>query len=203
MAKIFRPGVEVWLAGRPSLPALVNPEPLVWERPHVAFDGGGEARGVDLDVANVVARADEFDDGAAAEDELPAPLVPGRADGDHGGVGAQGEGGDAGGRAGEAAEEGDEDALALLRVEVGEDAERAALFEQAQGRARGHFFINRPVAEARPQALDKRVDERVVNRAHEEADRLVEGGVCEAEEFPSAEVRGEEDDAAAALAREV
>src|SRR5437762_12193782 len=88
----------------------------------------------DLYVAFVIAGADEFDDGPAAEDELLAALVPRGADGDDRCVRAKRERGDAGGRASEVAEEGDEDALALLRVEVGQDSERAALFEQAQGR---------------------------------------------------------------------
>ena len=112
----------------------------------MAFDGGGEVRGVDLDVAFVVAGADEFDDGAAAEDELLAAFVPRGADGDDRCVRSKRERGCARGRAGEVAEEGDEDALALLRVEVCEDAERAALFEKAQGRARRGLLVNGPVA---------------------------------------------------------
>ena len=46
-------------------------------------------------------------------------------------------------------EEGNEDAFLRLRVEVCEDAERAAFFKHAQGCAGGHLFINRLIAEAR------------------------------------------------------
>src|SRR5205085_5236993 len=133
------------------LPAFVNPEPLIREGTHVALYGGGEVGRVDLNVAPVVARADEFYDGAAAEDELLATLVPGRADWYDGRVRAERQGGRACGRACEVAEEGDEDAFVLLRIEVCEDAERAAVYEETERGARGGLLVYGAVAEARAE----------------------------------------------------
>ncbi len=82
-------------------------------------------------------------------------LVPHGAGGNHDRISLQRQRGDAGGCAGKLAKERDKNSFACLRVEVGQDAERAAFAQDAQRLSGSALFIYGTIS--KPSSADTRV----------------------------------------------
>src|SRR5579883_2101178 len=169
--------VERRLARRTGLPAAMHPEPLVRIAAHKVLDHLREALGVGQDVLLVVSGADQG----------------------HRGIGAQGDAGQAAGRAGGHSEEIDEDALGRGHVGVHEDSDGGALLDGAEQFPGGIVLEDGRIAVQGAVAADQGVEVGIIERPHDEVERVAVEGMGEGRELPAPQVSGEEEHALAAL----
>ena len=179
----------------------MNPEPLVRIKTDHALNCRCEASGVHLDVFAVIAGANQLNRRVAVKEVALPFLVPHGAGWDHYRISLQRECGDAGSRAGELSEEGNKNSLARLRVEIRQDAERATFTQHSQRLSGCTLFIDRSIAKPRPDALDHFFDAWIVERAHEETERILKRRPAEAVEFPATQVACQENHSALILLR--
>src|SRR5208337_2907502 len=187
--------VERQLAGWPSLPAAVDPEPLVGIATDEVFDDFGEFRCVGDDVNLVIAGANQLYGGIEAQDVFAQLRIPYRKAGDYGGAGAQGNAGEAAGGAGWNAEEIDEHSLRRGHIGVHENADGFAGAHSGEQAADEIVFVDSAVAVHGAIALDQGVDVGIVERAHDDRQRMALQGVGEGGKLPSAEVSGKKQNA--------
>src|SRR5208282_2838819 len=124
--------------------------------------------------------------------------IPYRKTGDYGGVGAQGNAGESAGGAGRDSEEIDEHTLRRGHVGVHENADGFAGAHGGEQAADEIVFVDGTVAVHGAVALEESVDVGIVERTHDDRQRMSLQRVCERGEFPGSEVSGEKEDAFAA-----
>lgn len=128
--------VKVWLSWRARVPTSVYPEPLIRVTSNQIFDERGEVGRVGSYIAFEIPGPDKLKRRLDAYHVALLALFPHSIGEKDGSAGAQREGGDPRGSACEPTEERNEDAFVRLRVQVGENAERSALLQNAQRSAR-------------------------------------------------------------------
>src|SRR6266436_1576727 len=106
-------------------------------------------------------------------------FVPGGTGWNYNSVRLQRQGRNAGGGAGELAEEGNKNAFVCLRVEIRQNAERAAFAQHAQRLARCALLINRVVAKPGSNPFHHFFDALIVERPHQKTKRILECGPTE------------------------
>src|SRR4030095_6772972 len=120
------PFVKLRLPLRSRLPALMNPQPLVRIHAHHPLHCRGNTRYVHVYVLIVVCGSIQLDWWVTVEKITFSFLIPHCAGGNYYRISLQRQRGDAGSCAGKLAKERNKKHFACLRVEVGQDAKRAA-----------------------------------------------------------------------------
>src|SRR5580698_4909989 len=205
--------VERWFAFGPSLPASMEPEPLVRIAADVVFDHAGEERGVGDDIgfvacstvvwsavvrSGVAPAPHELKRGIEAQGIFAELVIPGGKSRHDGGVGAEGNAGQSAGGVGRDAEEIYEHALRWSHVGVHENAYDLAHAHRGEQAADEVVFADGAIAMHGAVAPDERVDVRIVERAHDDPHRMALQRMGKGGEFPSPEMAGEKENSLAA-----
>src|SRR6185436_1813641 len=143
----IRPSIiHTRLARRPRLPAPVNPHPLIRIKPNHVLHRGGKTRSVYFQVLFMIAGAHELNRRIPVKEIFAALSIPDGHRGDYHSVGFEREGGDAGVGAGQFAKEGHKNSFALLRVQVRENSESAAVAQDPERSARRCLLVDGDVS---------------------------------------------------------
>src|SRR5271166_595067 len=164
--------IQRWLAWWARLPAAVDPEPLVGILPDDVFDYFREFCGVSRDVCFVIGGADQLDGGTKAQDVFAQCLIPNGKAGDDSGVGAQRNSRQATGGAGWDTEEIDEHPLRRSHVGIHKDADSFAVAHGREQSAHEIVLVDGAVAVHGAVTLQKSIDVRIVQRAHDDRQRV-------------------------------
>src|ERR1700719_3864183 len=180
------------LSRRASLPALVNPEPLVRMLAHVGFNHSHEARGILTHVRIFIAGAHKLERACELQVIFLLIGVPRQKPRNDRSIRAQRDSCDA--RCGGSwfAKKIHEDTFVEQCVRVGQNADRAAFAKHFQNSARGTVFFDRTIPGKTAIAIDERVYAGIGNGTHQEMKRVTVESMREWRKFPGAHVAGEE-----------
>ena len=178
----------------------MDPEPLVGTAPDGILDDGCKAGGVVEGIVFVVAGGNQGDLGTEAQDILVFSGLPDEKSRQDGSAGAECNPREAGCGAGRDTEKWDKDALGRGHIRVHQNADSVALAHGSKETAREVVLVNDAVAMKAADAIDEGVDAGVVEAPDDHGHGIAHQRVPEAGELPGAEMTGDDEDAAPAVA---
>src|SRR5579863_93075 len=183
--------IDGFLTWRSRLPPLMNPQPLIGMRAHIALDHAGESRRVLAHILFLISAASQFNRAAELQSIFVQAFIPAKESGNDRGVRAQGDARETGGGGSGNAEKIDEDSFVKRGVMVAEDSYRSSFAQKPQHGACGAILVDRPVSRAAAVAVDQIVDAPIGDGANQEMERVPVERVREGRQFPGAHVAGE------------
>src|SRR5215813_2417643 len=183
----------------PSLPALVDPHPLIRILTNQLLHRSCETSRIDFEILVLVSCAYQFEWWITVEEVTPLLCVPNCDGGNNQRIGFQCKSRNARRRASEPPEEWNKDPFVWLSVQVREYPQRASGFEYAQRLASRVLFVDGAISKSSSDAFNHGLDARIVYWANQKANRIFERRPAKAEHFPRAQVSREKDHAPVVL----
>ena len=188
-----------WLARRACFPPTVHPQPLVRISPHVIFDCFCESLRVLANIRRVVPCADNSPLGLKTEPVFAGLAVPVNEAGNDGGASVQGESSDSGRRARGNAKKIPKDAFRGLRILVRQNSRPYPWPLKLSASARGLIFVDGSISVRAAVFRDQRIHQRIINRPHQEVQRVPVERLGERRHLPCAHMAREKQHALSLL----